>query len=115
MSIQNDQTTDKESGALSTILRLFWMAVGNFILLISLIFIFQHKGRILNSADIVYWVTVVALVLTRYLDIKHLGGQTSAGQPATFGHWIKYAIFLLIFSTTLWIIAHTVNYLVVNK
>jgi hypothetical protein len=115
MSIQNDQTTDKRDGGLGIIARLFWMFFGNFILFISIISIFQHKGGVFHTADVVFWITVVALVFVRYLDIKFCGGLTATGLPASMAHWIKYVAILLICSTAVWVLAHAVNYLVVNR
>jgi len=115
MSIQNDQTTDKQGSGLGIITRLFWMFFGNAILFISIIFIFQHEGRVFHTADAVFWITVVALVFVRYLDIKLCGGLTATGLPASTAHWIKYIVILLISSTAVWVLAHAVNYLVVNR
>jgi hypothetical protein len=115
MPMQNDQTTDKRGGGLGVIARLFWMFFGNAILFISIIFIFQHEDGMFHSADVVFWITVVALVFVRYLDIKFFGGLTATGLPASMSHWIKYTILLLICSTAAWALAHAVNYLVVNR
>jgi uncharacterized membrane-anchored protein len=115
MSIQNDQTTDKQGSGLGIIVRLLWMLVGNAILFISIVFIFQHKGGLFHTADVVFWITVAALVFVRYLDIKLCGGLTVRGMPASMAHWIKYVAILLISSAAVWGISHAVNYLVVNR
>jgi hypothetical protein len=115
MSIQNDQTTDKQGSGLSIIMRLFWMFFGNMILFISVILIFQHEGGGFHTADVVFWITVAALVFVRYLDIKLCNGLTVMGLPASMAHWIKYAAILLISSAAVWCLAHAVNYLVVNR
>jgi hypothetical protein len=91
------------------------MFAGNEILFISTIFILQHKGGMFHTADVVFWVTVAVLVLTRYLDIKLLGSLTATGQPASMAHWSKYTIFLLICSTAVWVLSHAINYLFVNR
>jgi len=115
MSIQNDQTTDKQGSGLGIIMRLFWMFFGNAILFISIIFIFQHKDGMFHTADVVFWITVAVLVIVRYLDVKLCGGLTATGLPASMAHWIKYVSILLISSTAVWVLAHAVNYLVVNR
>jgi hypothetical protein len=115
MSIQNDQTTDKQGSGLSIIMRLFWMFFGNMILFISIIVIVEHKGEAFHTADVVFWITAAALVLVRYLDIKVCGGLTATGLPASIAHWIRYVAILLTSSTAVWILAHAVNYLVVNR
>ena len=115
MSIQNDRPPDKHESGLGVIARLFWMFFGNAILFISIIFIFQQEGRVFHAADAVFWITVVALVFIRYLDIKFCGGVTVTNLPATMSHWNKYAVLLVICSTAIWALAHAVNYLAVNR
>jgi len=114
MSIQNDRPTDKHESGLGVIARLFWMFFGNVILFISIIFIFQQEDRVFHTADAVFWITVVALVFVRYLDIKFCSGLTVTALPASMSHWKRYAILLLICSTAIWALAHGVNYLAVN-
>jgi hypothetical protein len=115
MSIKNDQSTDKQGSGLGIIVRLFWFFFGNAILFISITLIFRHRGGLFHTADVVFWITVVALVLARYLDIRFYGGLTATGLPASMAHWIKYVTLLLICSTALWVISHALNYLIVNR
>lgn len=115
MSVQNNQPTDKQASGLAIIARLFWMVLGNAILVFSIVFILQHKGEMFHAADVVFWITVAALVLARYVDIKFWGGLTTTGLPASMAHWTKYVTLLLIFSAAVWVLAHAVNYLVVNR
>jgi hypothetical protein len=115
MTKQIDQTTEKYDSIFSLFVRVFWALIGNAILLLTTIFIFLHKGAIFYTADIVFWGTVAALVLVRYLDIKLYNGLTITGQPASMSHWRKYTVILLLCSTVVWAIAHAINYLVVNK
>ena len=115
MSKHSDQTADEHYGILNITLRLFWMFFGNAVLFISSIFIFEHKGAVFHTADVIFWITVVALVLVRYLDIKLCGGLTATGIPATISNWRKYVALILICSTAVWVISHALNYLVVNR
>jgi hypothetical protein len=114
MSTYNDQPTGKQSSALGILVRLFWMFLGNFILFISIIYIFEYKIQLFRTADVVFWITVAALVIVRYLDINHLDGLTATGLPASMAHWTKYVTLLLVCSTAVWILAHVVNYMVVK-
>jgi len=91
------------------------MLSGNVILLFAVLSILQHKGKILHAADIIFWITVVALLAARYLDIKFFKGLTAVGLPASMNHWQKYAVVLLICSSAIWIIAHLINQFMVNK
>ncbi len=115
MTTIKNQPVDKQGNAFGILFRVFWMFLGNFFLLIAIILILENKGGIFHKADIVFWVVTAILILVRYLDISCCDGLTASGLPASIRHWTKYTMFLLIFSTILWIIAHVVNYLVVNK
>ena len=111
MAQHNDQTFDRQGGFLSILARLFWMAIGNVVLVMSCVSISQQKGAMFQTADVVFWITVSFLILVRYLDIKLWDGQTAMGIPATMAHWKKYSILLLAGSTAVWLLCHAVNYL----
>jgi hypothetical protein len=115
MKKQNDQPAEKYDNPLSLLARLFWMMVGNAILFFTTIFIFTNQGKMFNAADVVFWTTVAALALTRYIDVKFLGGMTVTDKPASMANWRKYTMFLLICSTAVWVLSHAINYLFVNR
>jgi hypothetical protein len=115
MSKGNSQPTEKYGSIFSLFVRFFWMLLGNAILLISTIFILQGENWAFHTADVIFWVTIAVLILARYLDIKFYAGLTAMGEPASMVNWQKYAILLLICSTVIWILAHIINYIVVNK
>ncbi|MGB8225433.1 MAG: hypothetical protein WCE45_01005 [Sedimentisphaerales bacterium] len=115
MTKQNDQPIEKYDSILGLFAKFFWTLLGNAVLFFTAISIFQHKGEILHTADIVFWVTVAVLIIVRYLDIKFWNGLTVTGLPASMAHWQKYAAVLLICSTIIWGILHAINYLVINK
>ena len=114
MTKQIDQPTEKYDSPFRLLLRLFWMLLGNVILIVSVILIFQGKDWQFHTADAFFWGTVAALVLTRYLDIKFYNGLTASGEPASIANWRKYAITLLISSAAIWILTHLANYLMVK-
>ncbi len=118
MSKQSEQTvnrtepaTNKQDSILGLLARMFWMLIGNMVLVISMIIILQHKGGMFHAADLVFWITIAALILVRYLDIKFWGGMTAVGGPATIANWNRYAAALLIGSVGVWALSHLVNYL----
>jgi hypothetical protein len=115
MSKQNEVPIENYDSILGLFVRIFWMLLGNAILFFAALSIFQHKGEILHTADIVYWATTAALVIARYLDIKFWKGLTATGQPATMSHWRKYTVILLVCLTAVWAALHTINYFIVNK
>jgi hypothetical protein len=114
MTKQNDQSVEKYDSILGLFAKVFWTLLGNAVLLFTLISIFQHKGEILHTADIVFWVTVAALIIARYLDIKFFNGLTITGLPASMTHWRKYAVVLLICSTVIWVLSHIINHFMIT-
>ena len=116
MTKQNDQPAEKYDSILSLIVRVFWMLFGNIILIASVVLIFQRRDWMFHTADVVFWGTVAALVLARYLDIKLYNGLTATGKPATMSHWRMYAATLLVCSIVVWGLLHVIYYnIVANK
>jgi hypothetical protein len=103
-------TTDKQGGGLSLLLRLFWIAIGNFILFFIAFGIYDSEEKGLGLKDAIYWVVVMLLILTRYTDIRYLGGLTAQGTPASMTHWYRYAVGLPICAGLIWGLAHAANY-----
>ena len=89
-------------------LRIFWMLIGNAILLACAYGIIQHRSSLLSMADALYWATVGSLLAARYIDIRYLYGLTAEGDPATMAHWGRYATVLGVVSTGLWLGAHAI-------
>ncbi len=115
MSRPKDQILDKQGTALGFLARFWWMLFGNMALAFSLIFIFFNQGGFFHPADWVFWITVASLVSVRYIDIRFCEGQTAAGQPASLADWTRYSALLLAGAVILWGIAHTANYLFVDR
>jgi hypothetical protein len=111
MSTQGNQPSDRQRGILALVVRPFWMLFGNFILLIAAVNILFGKNKTSYVSDLVFWVTVVALVAVRFLDIKFLDGLTSTGKPASIRHWERYAVVLVLCSAAIWAAAHAAAYL----
>lgn len=88
--------------SLGCLLRLFWMGVGNGLLVLLALRILDSHGR-LSVLDAAYWVVVITMVGTRYIDIRHFGGTDGYGEPCTLANWQQYAIRLVIFSGLVWI------------
>ena len=115
MNKPNNQPAEKYDNPLSLLARLYWMLVGNMTLFILTVFIVMNKGKQFNAVDVVFGIIVASLLLTRYIDIKFLGGFTTTDKPASMADWRKYAIFLLIGSMVVWGLSHAINYLFINK
>jgi hypothetical protein len=94
---------DRPEGCL---LRLFWTVAGNLALFALVLSIFKQDG--FSLLDGAYWVVVVALAVSRYVEITHFAGQTLDGRPGTLTDVRRYGIWLLLVATGLWISAHVV-------
>ena len=95
---------DRPEGCL---LRLFWMVAGNLALFALVFSIFNQGG--FSLLDGAYWLVVVALAASRYVDIKRFAGLTIHGTPATQAHLRRYGTWLLIVATGLWIFVHVLQ------
>jgi len=84
----------QSSGPIGCLVRLFWMAFGNLVLALCVIGIVQSGSLDLGGLDAIYWLTVVALLGVRYVDIRYLDGTTTDGQRATMAHYTHYAAVL---------------------
>ncbi len=99
---------DRAGGCLA---RLFWLGVGNFILVLSAIGIGQRQnGFSLGWLDVVLWATAFGLIAVRYADIAFFQGQTADSRPATMSDWRRYALTVLAVSLALWLGAHAISW-----
>lgn len=108
MSAPANQTTDKQRGVLALLARIFWMALGNFALMICAANILMSESSSTRISDIIFLCVVPAMIIVRFLDIKFLDGQTVTGEPATLSHWRKYTIVLIIISAIIWAVVHMI-------
>ena len=107
----SDQTkpvvpASEPTGCLGGVVRVAWLGVGNGALLFLALGIAQQRA--FPVLDLTYWAVVVGLIAIRYLDITKLHGLTSNGEPASLQHWRRYAIFLILASAAVWLVAHGV-------
>ncbi len=92
--------------SLGCLVRLFWMVLGNCALALCLIGIVQEQCLSLGVLDAIFWLTVASLLIVRYVDVRHLGGTTTDGQPATMRDYWRYAGILLGVSLAAWLAAY---------
>ena len=105
METQKCQNPEYDSAS-GCLLRVFWMLIGNLILLFCALGIFQNRSGFLGVADAFYWAAVGSLLAARYVDIRYLQGRTAEGNPASLAHWRRYAVLVCAASTTLWLLVH---------
>ncbi len=106
MAERAPQTVDEQGSAAGVLLRLWWMLIGNLILVLCLIFIVQHHGVFFHAADPVFGGAVISLILARYVDIRCCRGLTATGTPATMRTWVRYTVFLAVGAPVVWALAH---------
>ncbi len=106
--MEEPRCEDKYDSPARCLLRLFWMMIGNLIVLFCASCIAQQGSSLLSVADAFYWAAVGSLLLVRYVDIRYAFGLTAYGDPASMAHWRRYAAALLVVSTGLWLAVHAI-------
>jgi hypothetical protein len=110
---QKDVDPQADLGGMGCLTRILWIGVGNMALVFSATFIAQGHYASFSKADMVFWITVVLMVLIRYVDITRFQGLTAQGhQPATLAQWRRYVVLLIVISSLLWLLAHGIAYLI---
>jgi hypothetical protein len=101
-------SVDTDQPPMGDVLRLFWLVAGNAGLAILAALISKQTPWTFSVLDGSFWGLVAALLVARYLDIARFGGLTVNNEPANRGHWVRYAIKLVIISALLWVGAQSV-------
>jgi len=106
MSAQTNPPADKQRSIAAVAARLFWMAFGNFILMICTAHFFTSQVKYGRTTDVIFWTTVIALIVVRFIDIKFFDGLTATGAPASLKQWRRYAVVLVLIAAAIWAVAH---------
>jgi hypothetical protein len=102
----SDENSSQVGGCLA---RLFWLIVGNVILVLAAIGISQNSsGFSLTGRDAIFWAAALLLPAVRYVDIQYLRGQTADNRPASLSDWRRYAYAVVGISLAVWLAAHAV-------
>jgi hypothetical protein len=102
---------DPSAPFVGALARLYWMLLGNGILVFAALGIAQQGHGHAWAAEAVFWTAVASIILVRYLDIALLGGTTASGQPASLRDWRRYAVCLLAIALAVWVVAHAVAWM----
>ena len=76
------------------LLRLVWMVFGNIGLIGVAGVLMRDDGGSVGPVSAAYWGLVAFIVGARFVDIRHYGGRTSEGEPATMAHFQRHAVTL---------------------
>ena len=100
-------TDQKEAPISGTgfLVRLYWMGIGNVLLLFLFFFIVEKRLIFPSLLDAAYLVALASLILIRYVDIRFLNGETGDGKPATLTHWRRYAMIIGSAGGAAWLLA----------
>lgn len=85
------------------VLRLFWMGLGNFALVICAVLAARRPAP--SLLDGIYALIVVSLIIARYVDISRYRGETVDGDPASMSHWRRYVLALVPTAAAIWLFA----------
>jgi hypothetical protein len=110
MSHPSPSNETSTTNILGILLRVYWMLGGSITLAVCALYAAMHPAPPISWADAIYGVTIPLLIAARYADIKHFGGLTSDGEPATMAHWRRYTLWLCIGSAILWLAAHGIAF-----
>jgi hypothetical protein len=103
--MNTDQVRPANASASGFLLRLYWLFGGNglaAILALSIALQKTYNSILINS---IYLLTVVLLIVSRYIDVKYCAGQTAEGEPASIKNWIQYSILAVAIYAVVWIVA----------
>jgi hypothetical protein len=93
---------DQSAGCLGVLLRLFWMVGGVPILIyLGIGIVLKHNQLLLI---VFYWITVIAIIMARLVDIRFFRGETRDGKPATSRDWLRHAALLLASSCVFFLV-----------
>lgn len=107
--LQSPSSSPQVSNPLAGLLRITWMLGGHFAAGMSVFMIAAQSSGHLSWRDVVLAVSVVMVLIARYLDIAHFKGDTADGQPATMRHFRSHALKLIIGASAGWAIAHSIG------
>ena len=86
---------------LGLFLRLYWMMLGNGLVVIAAAFPLMDPGMPMALPLTGVVLGVVSLIAARFVDIRYCGGQTADGTPASLEDWKRYVKLLVPSTLTL--------------
>lgn len=90
-------------GGLGCLLRLFWMVIGNLLLVLAVIAVAQAPSDKLVFGDILFWVVVALMVGCRWADVRLFQGTRADGTPASPSDLRRYILILAAGGGLLWL------------
>jgi hypothetical protein len=72
-----------------------WLVIGPVGMLAYLAHLLRHEPPLLSLASLGFWVLLSAMLVGRYVDVRHYDGATADGTAATMADFRRYAVGLL--------------------
>lgn len=97
------EQSEENVGCFAALARIYWLG-GGAVLVFCAIYIVLQKATF--TVYLVNILSVISLIVIRFIDIKYFNGETMNNQPATLGHWRQYALGLIVLAGILFLVAN---------
>jgi len=94
------------SSAIAVVARIFWMMLGPVMLFVVAISIARQGEGWWTGLDMLYLVTLPALIVARLFEFQAGDPQTTTGEPATFADLQQYAVGVVLVGMAVWLAAN---------
>lgn len=75
------------------------------LLILSILIVIGSQRQVI-ILNVVFWSVVAGLMITRYVDIEVLNGQSAGDKQEKLKDWLGYLIRLTIVSGLFWFLSH---------
>ncbi len=99
---------ERQDPLLGCVTRLTWMALLPAALFFSAFLIAEGRSLAGISPHLTLVGAAALALVTRWVDVAVMGGQTADGRPATTADLRRYAVTLAVVSAALWLVAMAV-------
>ena len=90
------------------LLRLVWSIGGGGAIYLALATIGATRPPLPSSLDFVVGITLIVMLVARWIDITRCNGRTLSDEPASLWHWRRYAVLLVSTTLATWTLAHLI-------
>jgi hypothetical protein len=102
-------TLAPSESSLPAFLRLFWMLVGNAVIVLTALVVARMPPWTFSWRDVIYAVAVVGLVWSRWIDATRYGGTSAQGEEMTRPMLMRWIAVALALTTGLWLLAQSLE------
>ena len=106
--VDSNSSNPKYSSGFILLLRLYWMFIGHIAVFMAAVTICINQLQSSILVNSLFFVAVICLPISRYIEIKKYHGETADGEPATMSHWKRFSIMVAAYSIVLWLAAQAI-------